>query len=167
MKCFTLYSTEQISKNVEALKCQNQEQSRNNLSLKIHKLKKIEPRWPYSPWEPFKNDVTREGREGGQQKRWLPLFQIANSIVFTGEGGRCGNFCGDVIFEWPLSKLITNHFALWILRLNLFLFFLTFKEFSASRLHKSVLVKNSEWVSNEEVYVWYSCGISVVYVIMQ
>ena len=34
--------------------------------------------------------MTSPGK-GGQQKRWLPLFQIANSIVFmvTGEGGRC------------------------------------------------------------------------------
>ena len=40
---------------------------------------------------PFKIDVTSEGREGGQHKRWLRLLQIANSIVFTvtWEGGRC------------------------------------------------------------------------------
>ena len=52
--------------------------------------------------------MTSPGK-GDQQKRWLPLFQFANSIVFTvtGEGGRWSflrwrHFCGDVIFEWPL-----------------------------------------------------------------
>ena len=50
---------------------------------------------------PFKNDITRERRG---QKRWLTLFQIA------AERGRCGNghFCGDIIFEWPISRYRNN-----------------------------------------------------------
>ena len=51
-------------------------------------------------------------REGGRSRKvqengWLLLFKIRNYIVFavTGEGGRSENsrFCGDVIFEWPLT----------------------------------------------------------------
>ena len=33
----------------------------------------------------FKNDVTREGREGGRVTKTVMVFMV------TGEGGRCGN----------------------------------------------------------------------------